>query len=113
LTKLSITDFANATQAIKAFKRNLRSTGFENRFEVNIGVEDLKGNQLLEFYDVEIIFGYNTNYDTVDIMWEPFLGKKFNQNHLYGRYSTTYNKMEHSYKELTIYSDKRKIILQG
>jgi hypothetical protein len=113
LTKLSITDSANATQAIKAFKRELRSTGSENRFKVKVAVEDLKGNQLLEFYDVEIIFGYNTNYDAMDIMWEPFLGNKFSQNHLYGRYSTTYNKMEHSYKELSIYSDKRKIILQG
>jgi hypothetical protein len=111
MAKLSSEDFANTTIALKDFKRDLGRNLKE--FEVAILVQDLKGDELYNFYEVNIVFQYNSNYDVIDIMWEPFLGNQYRDKGLYGRYSTTFNKMEYSYKELTIFSDDRVIILRG
>ncbi|PGO70110.1 hypothetical protein [Bacillus cereus] len=114
MAQLNIEDFSKATDALKHFKRDLKGKKRDkNQFEVKIIVKELDGNGLFAFNDVDIIFGYNANYDTIDIMWEPFLGNQYKEHGLYGRYSTTFNKMEYSYKELTIFSEDREIILQG
>ncbi|MDF9557988.1 hypothetical protein P5757_26545 [Bacillus tropicus] len=114
MAQLSIEDFSKATDALKHFKRDLNGRKRnKNQFEVKITVKDLDGSCLFALNDVDIIFGYNANYDNIDIMWEPFLGNQYKEQGLYGRYSTTFNKMEYSNKELTIFSEDREIILQG
>ncbi|PFJ07590.1 hypothetical protein COI88_02060 [Bacillus cereus] len=109
-----MTEVDNSIYAVKQFKRDLTDIISDNKFEVRVIVKDSDGKILFEFEDIEILIDSTANYYTISIMWEKFLGDHFRNHGLYGRYGTTYYKMKHSYKELTIITnDDGEIIVQG
>lgn len=104
-------------QAVRDFKINCIG---DNDYKINANVIVLNRDEEDEdsyiyniFVDVHVDLG--PNYHRVHVMWEQKFGDNFKDvdSELYGTYSTSYNEMEYRYKELTIYSDERKIIIRA
>lgn len=103
-------------RAVRDFK--LDAIG-DNAYKIKANVLILENDEEDEgylhdiFVDVQVDLG--TNYHKVSVMWEQEFGRDFKSknSYLYGTYSTSYNEMEYSYKELTIYSGDIKIIIRA
>lgn len=104
---LRFDDKIASLEAVKDFKRNCGS-----QIYATVIVLDNDGEELLRYSNMEIVIANNINYYIVNVMWDEQLAD-YRSEKLYGRYSTDYVHMESTYKELTILSDERKIIIQG
>lgn len=111
--KLNQEDFTTSTDALKEFKEDCVGVR-NNEYKIfpKIIVEDEEGEELFTFNNIEVHILLSHNYHHINIMWEDVL-PSYKKHSLYGQYRTDYNLMEYHYKELVIYSDDKKLIIQG
>lgn len=115
--QLSLEDQLASIKAVRDF--NIECVG-HNDYKTNANVivlkrDDNEDNYIHNiFVDVRIRLGPNSH--NVAVIWEQEFGDtnfKDVDPELDGIYYTNYYKMEYSYKELTIYSNERKIIIRA
>lgn len=95
------------------FKRNHIGSD-DYKILANVVVLDEDDDELYDV-NVEVLVDLGPNYHKVSIMWEQDLGDDWKENdpQLYGVYSTDYNNMSYSHKQLEITtSDNRKVVIK-